>query len=99
MNTTPGPDSDPCSGVIGDGMAYHFSYGQNKPNQPICFNPFAHTTGETCVATFTVITGTQKGVDEVIAEANERLGGPIFVMPLPSNPEPGGCAGDPRCTP
>ncbi|HEX5057546.1 MAG TPA: hypothetical protein VFX02_13750 [Gammaproteobacteria bacterium] len=102
VDTTPGPDSDPCSGNIAQAMAYDFTYGKSNPNAPICSNPFAYTTAESCTATFTVLVGTQQGAESVIEEAQRRLGGPVFVIPAPSPLDPksgGGCAGDPRCSP
>ena len=97
-----GPDADVCSGVLGTGIAYQFGYGKRGPNSPICSNPFAYTTAESCTGSFSVIVGTQRDAESIIAEANRRLGGPIFIVPAPSPLDPkngGGCAGDPRCSP
>jgi hypothetical protein len=87
-NTKPVPGSDPCSGLIGDASIYHFSYGKLNPNQPICSNPFAYTTAESCTGTFSVIVASEEMVNDAIKEANERLGGPIFILPIPTPSNP-----------
>jgi hypothetical protein len=88
IKTTPGPDADPCSGPVVEGLAFTFAFGRNDPNRPICSNVFAYTTSEECTSTFTVTVGPQAGADSVIAEAQKRLGGPIFVRPVPSPLDP-----------
>lgn len=98
--TKPGPGQDPCGGTIGKGKSYSFNYGRNNPNARPCSNPFAYPSEDGCSPTFTVVVSDEKSIQDVINEAWERLGGPIFVVPVAPGVDPrtgGGCAGDPRC--
>lgn len=101
-NTTPGPGADPCGERVREGILAHFEYDRADPNRPICSNPFAYTDAEACTPTFSVMVAPQQSVDEVIEEANELFGGPIFLVPLPGTggPVPGAPTcykGLPRC--
>ncbi len=97
--TKPVPGQDPCSGELGVGVAFEFRYGDDNPNAPICANPFALVTPETCVGTFKIVLARQQTIQDVI-EAARRFGGPVVVLPLGgNNPWDNGnnCASDPRC--
>ncbi len=87
--TRPGPDGrNPCRPQAPEGDARAI-----KGAKDLCNDPKAYHTGEGCVAELLVPSpaGFQRGgsVQEVIAIATTRLGGPVFVLPKPA-PAPGG---------
>jgi hypothetical protein len=90
-----GPDGrNPCRP-----QAAQLDARQLQGVKDLCNDPKAYTTGEGCVVELVVPSPTsfQRGgtVQEVIAIANTRLGGPIFVLPKPApaprgpQPQPG----------
>jgi hypothetical protein len=63
------------------------------PNQDAtpCGAPVAHTQEDQCLVNITVAQFGQKNIDEILAIAGDKLGGPVFVVPMPKGPPiPGG---------
>ena len=62
-----------------------------------CGNPAALTTEDQCVVSVEIAQFGEKNIEEILAIAGDRLGGPSFVVPLPKGPDiPGGGGPDPE---
>ncbi|HEY7412674.1 MAG TPA: hypothetical protein VII13_18175, partial [Vicinamibacteria bacterium] len=83
----PAPGHDPCSEGSLEGEVYEFAL-RRDPNGPPCENPYAMPDDEACSRTVSVVVTLQDSADEIVRLAQERLGGPVFIVPKPATPPP-----------
>lgn len=90
------PDQDPCQPTAAIGLRHSYRL-PGDADRPVCSDPQALVQPEDCLHELNVIEF-GADIDDVIREAQDRLGGPVVVLPAPPPPMPlgGSGGGDPK---